>query len=238
MNIMSERAQIYTIWSALVLMGIMGVIWVFLLQMIPPPSPALSAEETAAFYLANSSEILWGATIASWVSAFMVPFGTVLAIQLARLEEGVPAWSILAFAGGILMSMFLVFPPLLWGVAAFSADRAPELTMLVNEMANLTLVTTDQFFIFQMFPAAFVILTSKKQDALSAFPRWSGYFILWVGVAFEVGALGFLFKTGPFAWDGLLVFWMPFALFFLWVPVVSYLMLTALKRQIAAKQAQ
>ena len=227
---MSERGQALIIWWALIFMAIFGLAWVFLLQMVPPPSPALPAADIAAFYAENSLKIRLGAMIASWVSAFMVPFSVVVAIQLARLETGLPVWSVLALAGGILMSMFLVFPPVIWGVAAFNPERAPEATVLLNELANLTLVTTDQFYIFQMIAITYVSLNYPADDT-SPFPRWLGWFILWVAIAFEVGAFAFLTKTGPFAWDGWIVFWMPFTLFFAWVPLTSFMMLRALKRQ-------
>jgi hypothetical protein len=203
--------------------------------MVPPPSASLSPVEIAAFYTENSFRIKLGAMIASWVSAPMVPFSVVLAVQVARLEKGgFPVWGALCFAGGILMSMFLVFPPILWGVAAFTPERAPEITHMLNELANLTLVTTDQYFIFQMLPVSYVALRYPA-DANTAFPRWLGWFILWVAIAFEVGAIAFMTKTGPFAWDGLIVFWMPFTLFFIWVPLTSFVMLGAIKRQLSAK---
>lgn len=42
-------------------------------------------------------------------------------------------------------AMFLVLPPLLWGVAAFNPGRAPDVTALMHEFANLMLVTTDHY---------------------------------------------------------------------------------------------
>ena len=209
-----------------------------LLYMLPPPDASLSAAEVAAFYRDNAFEIRLGATLASWISAFGVPFAVVVAVQLGRLEgqnnpDGVPVWSILAFAGGILMTMFLVFPPIIWGSAAFTAERAPELTMLLHELGCLTFVTTDQFFIFQMIPMGIVSLR-MQHDEHSAFPRWLGYLTLWTALSFEAGALAFMFKSGPFSWDGLLAFWVPLALYGVWITIICGMILRALKRQSAA----
>ena len=160
----------------------------------------------------------------------MVPFSVVVAVQLSRLEKGVPVWSILQFAGGILMSIFLVLPPIFWGVAAFSPARLPEATALMHELALLTLTTTDQFYIFQMVAITYVSLT-QTVDPQSAFPRWLGWFTLWAAVIFEVGALAFMFKTGPFSWNGLFVFWFPLVIFGAWVTTMSVSMLQAIGRQ-------
>jgi hypothetical protein len=43
-----------------------------------------------------------------------------------------------------------------------------------------------------------------------------------------------MFKRGPFAWDGIIVFWMPFVTFGIWVTVMSVLLLQKIKLQRAA----
>ena len=227
---MSARGQKAVIVWTLAFTVIFALAWVFLLKMAPPPPPTLTPEEMAAFFQENSFSIRLGAMVASWVAAPMVPFACVIAIQLYRLETGRPIWTVLALSGGITMSMFLVFPPILWGVIAFSPDRTPELTMMLMEVASLTLVTTDQYYIFWMIAITVVILRYPA-DELLPFPRWYAWYNLWVAIAFEVGAISFMTKTGPFAWNGVIVFWMPFVLFFTWIPITCWLMWQGLNRQ-------
>ena len=227
---MTERAQTIMIWWALIFMTIFGFTWWGLLDMMPPPPATWTPNEVAAFYVEHGFKIKLGALIASWTSAFMVPFSVVVAVQMARLEKGTPVWSILQFAGGILMSIFLVLPPIFWGIAAYSPERAPQVTALIHEIAMLTLVTTDQFYIFQMVAMAYVSLT-QTADAQSPFPRWIGFFTIWSALIFEVGAIAFIPKTGPFSWNGLFVFWFPLVIFGAWVMTISVSMLQALKRQ-------
>ena len=233
----SEKAQIVMVWWSIIFLIVFAVAWWGLLHMMPPPDASLTADEVAAFYVEYGSDIRWGAMLASWVSAFMVPLSVVVAIQMARFEKGVPAWSILAFAGGITMSMFLVFPPICWGVAAFTVDRMPEVTALMHELSLLTLTSTDQYYVFMWFPLAYVSIRQKVHDQRSPFPRWYGWFTLWAAIAFEVGALVFHFKSGPFSWNGALVFWMPLVLFFLWLAVTYFQLLRALPLQMAQAAA-
>ena len=234
---MTERAQTIMIWWALIFMTIFGFAWWGLLDMMPPPPATWTPNEVAAFYVEHGFKIKLGALIASWTSAFMVPFSVVVAVQMARLEKGTPVWSILQFAGGILMSIFLVLPPIFWGIAAYSPERAPEVTALMHEIAMLTLVTTDQFYIFQMVAMAYVSLT-QTADAHSPFPRWIGFFTIWSALIFEVGAIAFIPKTGPFSWNGLFVFWFPLVIFGAWVTTISVSMLQALKRQQAVSTSR
>jgi len=230
---MSARAQTIMIWWGLITMFIYGFTLWGLLGMVPPPPATLTPNEVMAFYTENGFKIRVGAMITSWTSAFMVPFSVVVAVQMSRLEKGVPVWSILQFAGGILMSIFLVLPPMFWGIAAFNPSRLADVTALMHEIGMLTLVTTDQFYIFQMVAIVYISLT-QKIDPDSPFPRWMGYFTAWAALMFEVGAIAFIPKTGPFSWNGFFVFWCPFVIFGAWVLVMSISMLRAIKRQHAA----
>jgi hypothetical protein len=119
---------------------------------------------------------------------------------------------------------------LFWGVAAFTPTRAPEITATVHELALLTLVTTDQYYIF-LWVAITVVCLIPNNVVHTPFPRWFGYFTAWVAIMFEAGAIAFVTRTGPFAWDGLLVFWSPLSLFGLWIIVAAVLLFKALNGQ-------
>jgi hypothetical protein len=160
----------------------------------------------------------------------MLPLWAVIGIQIARQEKGRPIWAVMAVAGGAMMSIFLVLPPLFWGVAAFTPGRSPDTTAMMHELGVLTLTTTDQYYIFNW--VAVVVICLRPQIAPhSPFPRWFGYFSAWIGMMFEAGAMAFNFRTGPFSWNGLLVFWSPLSLFGLWIGVMAYLLLKSLKLQ-------
>ena len=227
-SIKSQRVII--IWS-LAFTAIFGGVLYFLLHMMPPPDADWNSEQIAGFYNEHHDAIRVGATISSWTSAFMVPLWAVIVIQMLRQEEGNKIWSMLAAMGGALMSIFLVLPPLFWGVAAYTEGRVDtEVTALMHELGTLTLTTTDQFYIFAWIAVAVIALKSTTM-VNPPFPRWYGYFTLWAAFMFEAGAFAFLPRTGPFAWDGLLVFWSPLSIFGAWIGVTSYVLFKALKAQ-------
>lgn len=236
----SQRAQVILIWWGLIMMFIFGFTMWLGFDMVGPPSPKLTPDEVKAFYLEDNLAKRLAAMITSWCSAFAVPIQTAVAVQVARLEKqhgsGFPVWGLTAFGSGILMSLFLVLPPLFWGVAAYTADRPSEVTTLMHELGMLTLTTTDQFYIFGMVAVAYVSLSISNHDERSAFPRWMGFFTIWAAIAFEVGAFAFIPKSGPFSWNGVVVFWMPFVVYGTWITVLCVVMLKALKRQVAAQE--
>ena len=227
---MSERAQRILLWWGLIFTVIYGLVWWRLLHMMPPPTAKWSADEIARFYVHNGSEIKIGATICSWTSGFMVPIAVVTAVQIARHEKGKPVWAALAFAGGILMSIPLMLPPIYWGVAAFTPTRAPGITAIMHELAMLTFVTTDQYYIF-MWVAIAVVALIPNNVVHTPFPRWFGYYTAWTALMFEAGAIAFLTRSGPFSWNGLLAFWSPVVTFFAWIVVMAVLMFRAIGSQ-------
>jgi hypothetical protein len=218
------------VWWAIVFTAIYAVTLGFLFNMIPPPSPKLSPAAVAHWYAVRHTKVRIGAVIAGWTSAFFVPLTVVVTTQMARHEGHTKPWTIMTACGGAMMSIFLVLPPLFWGVAAFTPARDAQITTTMHELAMLTLTTTDQYFVF-IWVAIVVICLMPNRVVHSPFPRWFGYFTAWIGIMFEAGAFAFLPRSGPFAWSGLLVFWSPLTLFGLWIAVACHLLLAALKQQ-------
>jgi hypothetical protein len=87
--------------------------------------------------------------------------------------------------------------------------RNPEITATFHEFGVLSVITTDHYFVFLWVAIVVVCLTPTKVVA-SPFPRWFGYFSAWCALIFECGAVAFLPRSRPFAWNGLLAFWLPF----------------------------
>jgi hypothetical protein len=238
-SVFSERSQIAILWWGIGLAVIYGLAFVFLLHMVPPPDPMWGLERIAAYYSGHRTSIVIGATICAWTGAFMLPILAVLAKQMARVEGGrEPIWAWLSLVSGAMMSLFLALPPIMWGAAAFTSGRSADATSALHDLGMLTLVTTDQFYIFLW--VAVSVTCWRPATALvshNPFPRWWGYLSLWMTVMFEAGAFAFLTRTGPLAWDGLLAFWSPLTLFTLWIIIQCRLTLKALRGQMADKIA-
>lgn len=227
----STRSQIGLVWWALAWGVIYALALGFLLRMIPPPDADQPAEQVAAWYREHANSIRIGATLTSYVSAFLVPLWVVIAMQIHRLERGrPPVWTTLAALGGATMAIFLVLPPIFWGVAAFSPERPVETTRLMHQLGVLTFVTTDQFYVFgyvAVIAACFLPQTAPH----SPFPRWFGYYNIFATLVFEAGAIAFNFKSGPFSWKGLVPYWIPMFAVSTWIILMSYMLLKGLRRQ-------
>ena len=120
-------------------------------------------------------------------------------------------------------------PSLIWTAAAFRPERDPELLLLLNDLGWITFLMPFTTFIVQNFAIGFAILGDQRTHPI--FPRWRGFFNFWVAVLFIPGGLLTFFKTGPSAWNGLFVWWIPFLVFFTWYLLMFYMLRGVVLRQ-------
>lgn len=180
-----------------------------------PPSPSLDAGQVAAMFQEHRFEIRLGMCFMLLGAACYLPY-TVLMSDLIKQIEGKSFFlSGTQLAAGTLASVTLFLPPYLWLTAAFRADRDPALVQTLNDLAFLFFITPFPPFILQYVCFAIAIFTDRSPSPM--FPRWLGYLLVWVFFSSLPAFLAFFFKTGPFAWNGLFVWWIPLSLFGVWV---------------------
>jgi hypothetical protein len=213
--------------------GIVGVllfavgIWP-IAHLIPPIAPSQSADAVAVIYAEGALSIRVGIMIAMFGAAMLCPYFAVLSVLIKRIEGGnAPLAMTVAISAAIVIACFFL-GLLFLTVAAFRPDRAPELTQFMNDFAWLMIVTPAAPGVVMLLCSGMAILGDSAVEPL--LPRWVGYMCFWVGVLLIPGALAILFKTGPFAWDGILAFWMPFGAFFIAVLVLAMQMLKTTSR--------
>lgn len=228
---MSTRLQTLSAWSGLVFLLLFGMGFWVTAHFIPPPSPALDAERIAAFYRESGSAIRIGMVIAMTSAGFFVPWVAVISLQMARMKGASSVLPIIQAVAGAGTVMIILVPAVFWLTAAFRAERAPELVQLLNDLGWIMLVATFPVPMMQLFAIGIGAMSDQRPQPV--LPRWAGYFNLWMGSLFIPGALIVFFKSGPFAWSGLIGFYIPVAAFALWFAVMTPLMLKAVRQQAA-----
>jgi len=225
---MSARSLKICIWSG-PLAGLLFVIGLWpLAHFIPLIDPLYSAEEIAAIYQSNTIGIrLGGIAIMFSASCNAAFFGAIYAF-VKRIEGSSGPYAITQALSGAILVVFIFLPAMLFTVTAFRPDRPVELTLLMNDFAWLALVIPTPPGIIQALAVGFAILGDKSAQPL--LPRWAGYMSLWVAVLTIPAPLAVMFKTGPFAWNGFLAFWMPAGIAGIWLVVMTVAMLRSAGR--------
>jgi hypothetical protein len=219
----TERNEKLCAWMVVPGMTFFGIAMVLGLRFVPPLSPLLGAEEIAAIYRANSVGMLAGAVLMMFGGAFLMPFVASIASAMLRMGGRPKALALTELAAAIVTYTPLFLSSIFFAVAAFRADRPADDVLLVSDIGWLFLVMPTPPYLVMLAALGLAIL--RDDSAQPVFPRWVAYFNFWVGILSLPGVLIPLFKTGPFAWDGLLAFWVPLVIFGIWGPVMVWVLL-------------
>lgn len=228
---MNERSLRICIWSG-PLAGVFFVTGLWALAgWIPLLDPMYSAEKVASIYKENTIGIRLGGIAIMFSATCNAPFYAAIYAYIKRIERGRGAYAMTQVIGGTVLMAFTFLPAMLITVTAFRPDRPPELTLLLNDFTWLALILPTPPSIVQSLAIGLAVLSDKSPQPL--LPRYAGYMSLWMAVLTLPAPLCVMFKTGPFAWNGILAFWMPASVAGLWLVVMLVTMLKSVKRAAA-----
>ena len=209
-----------------------GLSYVFLLGFMVPPSPLLGDADVVALYSQSNTMFRFGVGIMILTGAFFVPMSIPISIQIARMEDGFPYLALLQILTGLIGAWIFAWPAVLWGACAFTVERAPELTVVLHQLAWLSFVTPGSFFWMQIGAVGLVAVLSKKNDRGAAFPRWFGWATLFLAFEWSVPpTFSQMFWSGPFAWNGVITYWVTVVTYSIWLSMMMYFVFRALRVQ-------
>jgi hypothetical protein len=204
------RMQRVCAWCGLVCVTLFFLAFV-VADFIPPLSPHFSALQVAAFYRKHAIGIRIGGCVMLLSGMFYAAFTAVISAQMRRVPGAHRAAIYVQLAAGAFACLTFLIPAMLFIVTAFRPDRPPATTQAFNDMSWIMLVMPWPPFMAQNYAFAYVILTDRRRSPL--FPRWLAYVNIWAPIIFAPSLLLPFFKTGPFDWRGLFVFWIPAVVF-------------------------
>lgn len=206
-NPVNKTPQLIGVWSGLAFVFLFFLASWPMAQFIPPPSPMLSGEELLAKYADNIWMVRASMPVGLLAGMFIVPFTATMAIQIARLEGRVPFWAITCVGAGAANAVAFYLPFVFFSAGYYRLDRDPELVRLISDMAWLEYLMVWPPIVMQILCVAFAGLTYK--GPLRIFPRWFCFLSLWVSLLIAPAGLVVFFTSGPFAWNGIISWWIP-----------------------------
>lgn len=229
---MTTAMQKTLAWSgtAFVLLLFPGIIMAGLL---PPIAPTKTAAEVAQFWSTNTGLKRCGLVILLAAAGLQIPFGALIAVRIKQLEG---RSSPLAYAQLIatgLAVMAIVLPTFAFAAASYRPERNPEITQALNDLGWLPFVMNWPAATIQCLVIGFAIFGYQGQRPI--WPRWVAYYNFWSAFLFAAGGFVVLFKTGVFAWNGLLAFWMVAVFFGAWFLVMTWQLLATIDAQPAER---
>ena len=207
------------LWSGLVLVAALIGAQGIMMGFIPGPSPALEPEEIKRIFVERQSWILAGSVIQIICWSFYATWAIPIIMCIRRMERApILTYASLVNVGGGWV--FFILIPMTWAVIAFRAETLPSFVVqIMNDWVWFDwLFTWPSFSIWMLMIAAAVLMDHNKEPI---FPRWVGFVNLWSAFLITPAALIAFFKSGPFAYDGLISFWFAVFVFFGWMIVMT-----------------
>jgi hypothetical protein len=195
---------------------------------LPPPAPGLTPIEIANVYRSHATGIKVAAMLQMCSIALLVAFYGGISALMRRIERNDPTWTYVQLGAGAMSLPPFILCGLLWAAAALRIDRAPEIIQVINDFAFLFLVAPAPPATVQLLAVGFAIIGDRSPQPV--FPRWLAFATFWTAILILPGTLVVMFLKGPFAWNGLLGFWIPAIVFGLWTNVMAPMMIKAAKQ--------
>ncbi|WP_162462248.1 hypothetical protein [Mycolicibacterium sp. CBMA 234] len=233
---MARRIQLACVWAGPVFFVLYLASFAGFAGFIPPLAPSLGAGEVAQLINDHAMEIRVGMVLGLVATTLLIPFFGVISIQIARIEKRMPLLALMQFGGAVLLVVFFQLCGMLWIAATFRSELEPSTIRMLNDLSWLIFVMVFPGYVLQLSCVALASFMDKSTQPL--WPRWVGYLNLWIAISGTGGGLAVFFKTGPFAWNGLIGFYIPIGAFTIWIAVMTYYTHTGINRQFAEHATQ
>lgn len=230
---MNRNLELACAYGGMVFAVLFGIGFVGLAHFVPPLDPNATAEQTAAVFRDNANGIRSGLLLSYIGCVFYLAFGASINAETQRIA-GVPTVLLklqsVAFASSVLL---VAGPMMVWLTAAFRPmSYSAELVQAMNDFGWISfLFGWVPFVTWYVATGAAILCDTSTTDTDRVYPRWAGYLGMMLGLGQTSASLLIYFKTGPFAWNGLLSWWLPATEFFIWFVVITALTVKAINKR-------
>lgn len=237
---LSERAslrhELFGAWCAPIFTVLTAIGFLGFAHFYDPAAASLAPADPSAFYAERQFGVELGMSLFCLATAFLTVFCIQLGLWLWRMEGRSPLLSLAQMLGGFGVVLLIFISCCLWiGAAYRSGDADPDVTVALNDAAWFGFLVGWVMLSLQMAATAAITLQHRGPDPLV--PRWVGWLSV-AGAVALVTANGCAFtKTGPFAWDGALGYYLPMAIWGTWLDGHAWIMRKEIRRRMAPQEA-
>lgn len=228
---MNTTAQRLCAWSGIACIIIFFVGFWVIAGFIPPPAPKLTGEQLGQLFTNNAVRIRIGMIVSLFAAALLASWSAAVTVLMLRMRGRVGVLAYTNLAVGALFVLEFIFSLIIWQSMTYRV-RDPQILLAMNDTAWFLFVcitSTPMLQTASIGTAIFLDTRDGRPDPV--FPRWAGYLNYWVAVLFTPGTIAVFFHDGPFAWNGLFTWYLPLAVFAIWMITMSVLMLKAINSQ-------
>jgi len=164
----------------------------------------------------------------NWFCVALIPILMLIVERMRGMAHRTPVlrYCVIGVAGAAPIA-FLT-STVFWLIAAFRPDRSPDLTLLCNDLAWITFTCGVPFLVALCGFLALAIAYDDQDEPV--FPPWVARFNVVIAIVLVPAGFAGLTLSGPFAWDGLVSFWVRNIAIAVWIVVMAAALRQAMER--------
>jgi hypothetical protein len=202
-------------WSMAIFYQLYGLLFFVVTRIQPPPEPSWEIPRVVQWFGDNHLGILVGFGVVFVITGMIAPVNALIAYSMRRMSVSrafaysyLLIYSLSAVPGMLLTCIALT-------VGAMRPDRDPELIRWLYDLAFMAFDGTMGVFLI----GSLVWMVAILLDTNRVFPKWFAYLNLCNALTEVVVAPAWIFKSGAFAWDGAITWWVDMVVFVIYTAV-------------------
>jgi hypothetical protein len=227
---MNANAQLLCLWAGPAMLFFFWLGFMFLAGYLPPPEATLSPDELVAMLRANIDGFRLGMVVTMFGFALMVPWAVGIATRLQHVEGRYPVLLYTQIGSVAIGSLIGQAATWIFEATVYRLDDTPPVIVrALHDLGWFTFLAPWPSFSVWCVALGLAIFLDRREQP--DYPRWAAYLCLWTALLFVPACLIFWFKKGPFSWSGVVAFYVPVAIFFVWVTGLTVPALKAVYRE-------
>lgn len=214
-------------YCAIIYIVLLFIGWGLVGGFLPPPSPSQPIDELVRHIQEHRLRVRISGLSLMIAALVFIPFTALAADAVRRIEGNGRMLTFTILLGGMSNVALTFYPAMWWLLAAYRPELSADFIRALTDMAWLQFVGGATIYL--AFPLTLSVAALVDDDQRPIFPRWFGYFNIWIAILIIPDQLVFFFYSGPFAWNGLFSFWIPVNAFVAQFALTFYFLRSAIR---------
>ncbi|MDX9786547.1 MAG: hypothetical protein RBT11_07215 [Desulfobacterales bacterium] len=216
-------------WNGPLFMFVFVVFWAIMGHNLPPHSASLPPAEIAGYFRENANMVRTGMVVSMTFCIPYLIFGVVIGRIMGKIvgKDSVLI-DLQVWGAGLTVVPVLVSLSFFLSCVYRPTELPDWAVMTFYDMAWILIDLAYSTTTVQLVAMGVAFLSDKREKPLV--PRWFAWYGIWVGISFATECLMPFFKTGAFARDGILNYWIEFVIWYVWCFWMSVYVLKAIPR--------
>jgi hypothetical protein len=225
-KVMSQRIGLWCNW---IFLALTAIGWLGIAHFWLPARADLGLEATKVWFSETHHwGVIVGCTLFYIAAGILTPGSIAFGIMFAKIEGRWPIWSLTTAVCGVFISLIVFFNCCAWIVAAYRPETGADVIQSWYDWAWFAFLLGWIYLAIEMIATAVVELMDDRAEPMV--PRWLTWLTL-AGAATLIFAAGpAFFKSGPFAYHGVLAFYLPVVIWGVYIALTTWYMLKELRR--------